>query len=365
MKQNFAWTIGKFEIDGDFLWFVPHWLNVLCKYNLLTRKIEQVISFPKTTIFHRGFFNVKKIKDYILVVPSWEENIYLYHILSGKMKKFKLREKIYTNEKLYLCGVFSEKVFLFPIEYDYIVKLDVVNELLEEIPCSPQMFISSIQKEEKIYLVNMTNELFVFDMKTEKLKVEWSCDCNKEFRTIIDSNFNTVILIDMIGNILFFDIDKKKIIKQIRFNHLVYSGICMESKVFLFPEKWKNPFVLNLSNYQIKELEFVKENFSESSLTIFSEAIMIEKKIYIMHTTKQCLFIIDSESEKFEEVYIKIGELNELLDELLDVQAKKEPLLEETGHYVSFEYLMNKINTKKDRNNFNLEIGKKIFLLMK
>ncbi len=111
------WTGGGFEVCDDRVWFVPHWANVLCCFHLKTRLLEKMIFFPELATASAGFFQIKRMGDTLVIIPAFEDTLYLYDMCAGEMHSIILQPGLHSCEKFQECVEWKGILYLFPYDY--------------------------------------------------------------------------------------------------------------------------------------------------------------------------------------------------------------------------------------------------------
>ena len=368
-KKDYVWTNGGFAVDGNDIWFVPYWENVLCKYSMDTRRMEKMVCFPEMSVTVAGSFNVKKNGEYIIVVPAFEKNLYIYNQKENLMKKFELKKRKYVAEKFNHCVSWGKNVYLFPIAYGRILKIDLKNELISEIEIpkfKDSAFVDCTSVKNKVYLVDMTNSIFIFDMENETIKTYNLGGEERKYRTIAAIADDEFGLSDMTGKIYIINIKEKRE-NQYNFDDVSIfdNSVCVGDEWFLFPFEDDRPVIkFNTTCFKVEKIYFnEKKHFKQWYANAFSKTVVYNKKIYVMNTYQRCLYVLDEEGNQIEHFFIEMGEMDDdILYELYKCGQKQGGIYEGTGDYATLEYLFSRIKDVSDMQKQNCNcIGKNIY----
>lgn len=180
MKQDYLWSYH-FVVDGDNLWFVPYWYNILCMYNMKSKKLELIKKLPQDNEIEGIYLNLVKAGQYLVLVPMYAQEVCIYEMHAGEFKCLKVHGKAGLGSGLFSTGIWKNNVYMFAAAYPEILKLDMQSGCIGEIPvrsipdglvhgdegCN-NLFMQSSVSENRIDLL-MFNSSYVlsFNMDTE------------------------------------------------------------------------------------------------------------------------------------------------------------------------------------------------------
>lgn len=130
-KADYLWS-DNFTVDGNDVWFVPTYYNVLCKYDMQEDKLEVVKEIPVNNRLRSLFCNVVKIGNYVVLLPLGANKICVYDTENGnEMIMIDMRD--YGQEKrLFITyAMWEHYIYLFPRNYPAICRLDTDSWRLE------------------------------------------------------------------------------------------------------------------------------------------------------------------------------------------------------------------------------------------
>lgn len=343
-RKDLAWTIGGFAIDGDYVWFVPYMLNVLCKYNMKTNYMEETLFIPKPTCGFAGFYNVIKTKESVIMIPAFEKNIYMYHIEEKKMEKVEIPNEKCTCEKFQYATIYNDELFLFPVSYSCVLKVSLVTYVVEKISMDNEnanMFNAAIGLDDRVFLVNMSNKLYMFDLKEQKGDVYFAFDEKIKLRTVNVLQGNKLLLADTYGNVYTFEMESKHV-------EIVWEGtgqqygscLCVNNTTLLVELVEKD--YLEIGNVITKEKEQIKlknvMHYEKWPHAVFSKAIICGSKAYLFSTQYRTLLQYDFETGTLIEMLLEYGEMSvEDIKKLIESSTYVGGIREGFGSYPTLE----------------------------
>ena len=310
-----AWTHGGFAIDGDYIWFVPYMLNVLCRYNISSNCMEEVIVIPEINLSSAGFLNVVKINNFVILIPAFEKKVCVYHIEDNKIEMLEIPGEKCNYEKFQHVAVWRNKLFLFPIGYSCIIKIYLDTFKIDRLHMDEEicnMFVSAVVKGQNVYLINKSDKLYVFDMSKELLSVHCSFDRQVEIRTIDNMHDNMLVLSDTKGSVYSYDLDKDYLKKIWEGEGIQYkSCVCVREHILLVPLLEKE--YLEVGNFITKEKMQIKLNnrlfYQKWPHAVFSTPILNKSKVYLFSTQYRTLLQYDFKKNTLVEMVLRYGEM--------------------------------------------------------
>lgn len=156
-------SCSSFVVENDVAWLFHSEFNALLKVDLETEKTYYVTSFEEEKRVQSYLINrILKIGCYILLVPGFANNIYVYDI-EKNLVVYKRNIRDIYNSNIAFCDacVIGNKVYCFPYSIDKPITIINVNELeevqfIELLDCkiSSGYFNHCASFENKIYAVN-------------------------------------------------------------------------------------------------------------------------------------------------------------------------------------------------------------------
>lgn len=239
INHRLVWTQGVFSIDENKIWFVPFWINVLCVYNLKTSQMEKVIQLPDQDTDSAGYYNVRKMDELVIVIPAFEKRIYVYDIATDVLSSFDLPVAKHQCERFLFASVWDQNIYLFPVGYEYVVKINLQERklhIIATIDDKCKMFVAMTQIDEKVYLVNETDKIYVFNMSLECFKIIGCEDSSRKYRTITHQGTEKLVLTDTSGRLYIQYLDDMNCENIFLAENIPYdSSVCIADDIFLMP----------------------------------------------------------------------------------------------------------------------------------
>ncbi len=187
-KEREFLSFTNYFIEGEELFFVPSNAALsreLYKFNLSEGTTEKIMTFPGTP-GDKGqcYSGIKKLDEKIVLIPNYDEDIYVYDCVKRRAIKIVLSESR-DCELLFNNAVeYNGKLFFIPQCYPAIVSLDMqtleVCEFKEcikpflRIESNEYIFISAfVKKEERLYLASCNdNRMLIFNMEDSNYEIK-------------------------------------------------------------------------------------------------------------------------------------------------------------------------------------------------
>lgn len=371
-RKKFLYTPWGFTIEGNDLWFVPVGINMLCKYNLLTKRIEKTVTFPDMSIEHWGAYNVKKFENYIVTVPAFERNIYMYDSTNDTVTKIDLEVKEYNPEFFLDCSYWKGQIYFFPITYNCVIKVSLIDRSVTEIPLinGEKMFCSCIQVNQNTYLTNETGNIICFDMEREEFRYI-EIDAREHLNNVVLQDENKLIISNGGKIIYIYDITsghkaKKELPIKGNFGRISY---CQE-KLYLFPKGvTEEILVVNLKSLGVtmlslkNRLKLPYDSEMVRNIKLFSIPIIVNNKIYVMKDL-QGLYIIDVLSGVVTDTLIELEEMSEeQFEYFYNFIKEKGVFAESVFPFATMDFFVHNVEKKfEEKNQKSLKsIGKLIY----
>lgn len=344
INHRLVWTQGIFSIDENRIWFVPYWINVLCVYNLKTNKMEKIIHFPDQDTDSAGYYNVKKINELVIVVPAFEKRIYVYDSAADVVSSFDLLAAKYKCEKFLFASVWNQNIYLFPVGYEYAVKINLQEmklNIIDIIDDKCKMFVAMTQINEKVYLVNETNQIYIFDMSLESFKIIVCEDASRKYRTITHQGTEKLVLTDTTGNLYIQYLDDMNCEKFILTENIPYdSSVCVTEDIFLMPISEKDYFVKIDINTKDVSKHYINSgaNYLKWPHAVFSKVVCEDNFLYFFSTQYRMLFVYDIRTGKEISYQLEMPIMSDReIEELLQNKRKQGRIKEGSGQHATLE----------------------------
>lgn len=130
-KDDYLWSYN-FVIDGNNVWFVPEYYNVLCRYDMQEDRLKKIKEIQVDGQLRNLYCNVVKIGNYVVLLPFSANKIYVYDTVNeNEMIMIDIRD--YGQEKFLFVtyAVWGHYIYLFPRNYPAICRLDTDSWRLE------------------------------------------------------------------------------------------------------------------------------------------------------------------------------------------------------------------------------------------
>lgn len=166
---------------GDDIWFVTHYLQLLCRLNLKNEKIEVVAEVPEVPqAEYCRYVNIVNYEDKIILVPYRADALCIYNIETKSFVKHYFKDE-FVNNCFGRAVLYKHYLFLTPMDYPAIVRYDILTgefeyyyqcvsdalELIgEEKPGSPFVWAVSNYKEELYIGSDWSNVVLRFNMES-------------------------------------------------------------------------------------------------------------------------------------------------------------------------------------------------------
>lgn len=324
-----------FCVDGDDIWFVHGKINIFGKYNKKSRKLEEIQTIPDERVFQDTLYQeIYKQGDKIYLIPAWAKEIAIYDIVKRKFSKIKLNkgEKYINKLKFGKCIVFEQVLYCIPCYYEAIVKIDLNTQEITYIN-----LYNYTKKGISVYLGdgvlferkiigpwNLSNQLFVLDLKSEKIELISIGGKEKQYSKINKIGNNLVLYDENSKNVLSISIRKKAINNKINVK-FEYSKLSTLAGNILVMDACATEQVVCLDeNGKVKYESIGKprnKGVFENSYCFGITSIKGTEYAYF-DTTNYLLYIMDgiNINEQFDWKFLKIGvnQIKELLGEKLE-----------------------------------------------
>lgn len=198
--------------SGEDFWFVSYRLQMLCKWNMNSKKTEVVAEVPDMPyVSYFQYVQIVNYKNKLILVPQRANSLCVYDIETGKFEKHYFKDELADNcfGKAY---VYEHYVFLIPMDYPAIVKFDVttgefcyydkcIHEILETMgenhTGSPFAWGVSRYEDELFIASIWENCILIFNLKNQNYRIVRVGDKNNKYRGMVsDKDYSWLILCD-------------------------------------------------------------------------------------------------------------------------------------------------------------------------
>lgn len=123
-----------FFADGQFMWFMPEEICVLCKYDLKSGKIVSMY-MPNGTMRSNAYGTIVKYKENLVLIPYGAEKIMIFNMNTEAFIQIalpKTKENYMKSSKFDYGFVKDRYIYLVPSKYPYILRVDMESyEILQ------------------------------------------------------------------------------------------------------------------------------------------------------------------------------------------------------------------------------------------
>lgn len=376
--KDYFWACN-YLIDGEKLWFVPFWYNLLCCFDLEKKEMILMEEIPEKLELPSLYFSVAKVNQKIVLVPGNAKKIGIYDIDKEQFTMIPLKYDRERMDKFSDCVVYENNVYFFPAHYEFIVKLDLKTQetsyfpLLKEQADAWRLQICVV--DHMVYLLSSTtNRVLMFDMVSCDICIKQIGKEEKIYSIIFYIN-EKFYLADVAGNIYVFKELDKCIEMFANKTNLeatgLYSGFCLGSELFLFPESGSGILKCHISNGEIKAAEFEKQimekNDSKFWLTLhYSFAKKWKDYLLVWGLHNHKLFFVSFETKKIEECYVISKEMElDYIKKITGEYTANDLLLEAPVAYRSLKGYIEKIEKKANNKEKSQNIGEIIYTALR
>lgn len=112
---------------GDDIWFVTHYLQLLCRLNLKNEKIEVVAEVPEVPqAEYCRYVNIVNYENKIILVPYRADALCIYDMTSKCFTKHYFKDE-FVNNCFGRAVLHKHYLFLTPMDYPAIVRYDILT----------------------------------------------------------------------------------------------------------------------------------------------------------------------------------------------------------------------------------------------
>jgi len=306
------WTSGAFNVEDDEIWFVPYEYNLLCKYNIKTKKVEEILTLDFSTVQVESFNNIYRYHKQIFLIPAFEKFLLIYDIEKKSFDRIDFFGNTNVISMFNQCFQYGEWLYLFPTNYDAFARINMNTYVLQEFPIKDnkcKMFYSFAYMNDKVYLVNMSDLLYVFDLKTNQLEVEYKSNEIQALRTVTVVN-DSLYITGKDGKVLLYDTLKKKGRKDGEYGIEFKSVHYEDSRLILVPLVEKEYFIeVNIDNGRNRRINFSnKMNYKRWPHSSCSKGTVYKNKLFFFNTQFRTMVEYDIASGELIENSLYLNE---------------------------------------------------------
>lgn len=240
--------------------------------------------------------------------------------------------------------MWNQNIYLFPVGYEYVVKINLQERKLKAIDTISdkcKMFVAMTQIDEKAYLVNETNQIYIFDMSLETFKTIECEDTSRKYRTITHQGTEKLILTDTTGNLYIQYLDDGNCEKYVLAENILYdSSLCVADDIFLMPAPEKDYFVRVDINSKSLSKHYINggDNYIKWAHAVFSKAVCKNHFLYFFSTQYRMLYVYDIKTEKETAYQLEMPAMSDReIEELLRDKRNRGSIKEGSGQHAVLE----------------------------
>ncbi len=340
------WTNGGAVFSENMIWFVPAEYACLCQYDSNMGKVIKFIVLEGATSIRGTHYNLLKYKNSIVLIPTRDMNIFIYNIEEEKLHKICLNGKENTKEKFIAGAVWKHYVYMFPVAYSKILRVDMENMHVEYInSASVRRCFENGRDYTQIcvtigetanLLIEDSNKICEFDMRTHSEKIISVGDGDICYKTMCRYGEKGIILSDQRGNIVILN-EKKEQVSYISSDDGVYFNGCipvMDGYLFLPYKKGFACIYLEGRNRKHIDMEIkIRESTwaNKWAYAPYSRIFYDKKRAIFFNIFNKSMCLLDRETCKVQEKYIIIDNLEENIKGRLYNEFDRYELMNERG----------------------------------
>ena len=317
MRNRIVWSNDGFALDKDYIWFVPYEINVLCKYNINKKIIDEYYLLNDCMAEEAAVYNTTIWNDRVVAIPARSKNLVV--IKNNEKKEYSVDEENLGKEKYRCCVGLKNDIYIFPLGEQYIIKY--YSDQIEKIKFSYGAIVSCTVLKNNIYFINSenrlfkTNESFCNIVPLDVTGVIHVCACN--------AFGEGVLLLTKEGKVFWASADmletgETSAIVQMNTGDYWGTCLCMEEKIVLFPyydctKIWIYDCETKLMDSIDIEMD---ENFNEEwTYNSFGSPIERNGNIYFMSPKHRAFFEINVKNKKVgrHHIYLKLEKDDSLI----------------------------------------------------
>lgn len=125
-KQDiFRISPSAFCVVGEDIYMFHSMMNLLVKYNIVSKHTEILGQLPEEEIFQGTLVSgVFYSNGKIILIPCWANNIYIYDIVMGEFSKIKLDRNTLRSGLFIKSFLIGSKIYCFPFRSDELIIID-------------------------------------------------------------------------------------------------------------------------------------------------------------------------------------------------------------------------------------------------
>lgn len=375
------WTSGRGIIDGDKIWFVPYEYCCLCQYDYKVNHIVEFIFLDGASGMFGTHYSLAKYKNYIILVPTRDMNIFVYDIEGKNLQRIPLKGDINTKEKFIANAVWKHYIYMFPVIYPQILKLDLDAMEIEYIDCKSvvEYFATNqsytdicITIENIAYLlIYGSNKICEFNMETNTERIIVAGGDAVCYKTMCRYGDKGIILSDQQGNIVVLDENKEQVScivseEDINFNSCIP---IMDGYLFIpFGRNLDYVYLEDCRRKKIKTDTVIKPTVWADNwkYATYSRCFYNENTAVLFNLLNRSLCMLDCKTWKMREEFIILDDLSEdVAEKTYHMMSKTHIIQEKKDGVLNLKGLLKYTESDKEGKKQSEHIGRKIHNMMK
>ena len=334
--EGFLWTNWNIDAEDNRIWFVPFEGHILCGYNLINEKIDKII-FQKFEQNEMASFFLKIWNEKIVIAPFRDNAL---RVIDRNEEKHYIMEDASAVERYNCAEVCNGDLYLFPRDEKNIIRL--YGDCIEFIPSKDNGFVSLISYQDKIWGINRSNKIFMFDPESREMQ-SFTVKNLDEFVSIIWIGIfdKGCVLTTTNGYVLFaerFDFENTHILGKAPNDDFFRTGIVADDRLILFP--FDDATKVYYYDYQKKEIRYnkISDNYSYKwAHDAFGVPIHHLGNIFVMSPKHEALLKLDAFGNLLKKYFISINPEDLSVLEIMDEDVKNNELLFEKRGFWSLD----------------------------
>lgn len=210
----------EFDKGNNTMWILTNFSSTLVKIDLYSKKIVGIFQIPLEKYEDYEFVELKKINEYIYMLPHNARDMYCFSIVEEKFLKLKLplyeyeweickkfKQMLYKNNFLYLIGHGIKAI----LRVDILKK--TITRIVDYSNCKQILAYDAIFIQNSLYIpLAETAKILKLDSRNNTLE-EILLEGEEGFLTITNLN-NNLLLTDMNNNRLVYDLKESRIVEK-------------------------------------------------------------------------------------------------------------------------------------------------------
>ena len=264
---------------GEYYWFTEMGYNGLFKIDKKTMMAEFVGCFEGEKDTNRLFLNIVRYENKLVFVPLKAKAIAIYDIDTGRFSKIELKETFANSGvipynpdcKCSFATVYNESVYIFPITYPAVIKLNMRNYQMD-------------------YLEESILELQRWNLNRDGFYFRNGCKVND----------NIIVWCNAICSLLRFNVlnENFEICSQLEANDDYIEVVCDENDYWLIPRKDGEIIKLSKDYEVIEKISLPKAKVAEG--ISYLQGVCSEKNLWVFPGVASQVIRICKDNNKVE-----------------------------------------------------------------